>query len=778
MAPPDRLELLVGQVALTGIDFVAVDKPQTTLTVHFLVPPTKLIPRATPFAPNPTTIAIRSRAPDADVTEVAVQTASLVGDQLVVTVVKPIGFAPYTFHIESEYLDPYFNDAHFSFKVHCDSELDCRVDPPECPPDPGVDFPIDYLARDFSSLRNALLAFAAQRHPEWSNRVEADVGMMLLEAMSALGDEHAFYQDRVAREAYLETATQRRSLRRHARLVDYDVDDGTGATTWLDVTVDASATAPIALVPGTVASAIADDRTTIAFEIGAGVRDTRTYWVAPDWNSWLPYFWSDDVTCLPRGSTSIDIAGDRAAALTPSVGLDAVRLLLRVDPPTPDVPQRRCVVTVASFEVENDPLLGQSVTRVHFVEPLEFELDREATTIGRNVVPATAGVTHRQTFTIPAAGDISPGVVERVGPNGTTTFLFSLDGSDTSELVRLAQRDGGVRPEITLEGAAVPWEQRDSFVGAPSAAPDEAVFVLDDGMWRRIVHFDRPEGRIDHYDYASGAGKTIRFGDGALGSTPARGTTFTLAYRLGGGSVGNVAAETIRQLATPIPFVTAITNPMPVVDGRDPETAQTFKQLAPEAFRAVAYRAVKPEDYAEALERLAWVQRAGATFRWTGSWITAFATPDPRQTTKLSAARRADANRQLDAFRQAGREAFVSAPRYADLDLKITVCVEASAYSAHVQVAVMRALVGRNGFFSPDRFTFGTSLRKTNLEAAIQAVSGVRAVEIIEYRRRGWFDWKELTSSYSPGMDTVIRVENDAMHPERGTIELEMEGGA
>ncbi len=778
MAPPDRLELLLGQTALTGIDFVEVDEPQTTLTVHFLVPPTLLTPRATPFAPDPTTLAIRSRAPDADVTEVQVQTAGLVGDVLVVTIVPPVGFANYSLHIESEYVDPYFNDAEFSFKVHCDSELDCRPEPVACDVEPGLDFPVDYMARDFSSLRNALLEFAATRHPEWSNRIEADVGVMLLEAMSALGDEHAFLQDRIAREAYMETATQRRSLRRHARLVDYDVDDGTGATTWLDVSVDAAATGPLALTAGTSVFAIADDRTTIAFEMGMGLRDTTTYWVAADWNVWSPYFWSDDVTCLQRGATSIDVDGDRSVALTPGVGFDAVRLLLRVDPPTPDVPRRRCIVTVGSFEVKSDPLLGRSVTRVHLTEPLPFDLDLSATTIGRNVVPATAGTTHRQVFTIPALGEVSPGVVERVGPNGTTTFLFSLDGSDTSELVRLVQADGHVRAEITLEGAALAWEHRDSFVGSPSAAPDEPVFVLDDGIWRRIVHFDRPGGRIDHYDYAAGAGKTIRFGDGSLGLTPARGTTFTLAYRLGGGTGGNVAAETIRYLTTAIPLVTAITNPMPVVDGRDPESAQTFKQLVPEAFRAVTYRAVRPIDYADALERLDWVQRAGASFRWTGSWVTAFATPDPIKTTVLRPDRRADANRQLDAYRQAGREAFVQAPRYADLDLTVCVCVESTAYRAHVQAAIARVLFGEDGFFSVDRFTFGTPLRRATLEAAIQAVSGVRAVESIQVRRRGWSAWAELGATYTPGMDTVIRVENDVLHPERGTLELVMEGGA
>ena len=85
----------------------------------------------------------------------------------------------------------------------------------------------------------------------------------------------------------------------------------------------------------------------------------------------------------------------------------------------------------------------------------------------------------------------------------------------------------------------------------------------------------------------------------------------------------------------------------------------------------------------------------------------------------------------------------------------------------------------KTGFFSPDNFTFGTPLERSELEAAIQNVPGVRAVEEILIRRRGWFDWRpfcELTFSVAP--DEVIRVQNDRFLPERGSVTLIFEGGA
>ena len=74
-------------------------------------------------------------------------------------------------------------------------------------------------------------------------------------------------------------------------------------------------------------------------------------------------------------------------------------------------------------------------------------------------------------------------------------------------------------------------------------------------------------------------------------------------------------------------------------------------------------------DYAAAAERRPEVQRAAATFRWTGSWHTVFVTPDRfgggggrrRFKTRL--------RRHLERFRMAGYDLEVDAPRYVPLDV-------------------------------------------------------------------------------------------------------------
>ena len=162
-----------------------------------------------------------------------------------------------------------------------------------------------------------------------------------------------------------------------------------------------------------------------------------------------------------------------------------------------------------------------------------------------------------------------------------------------------------------------------------------------------------------------------------------------------------------------------------------------------------------------------------------------FATPDPRGAVTVTPEQRTELTQQLDRFRQAGREAYPADPRYADLDLKIKVCVASSAYPPEVKEAVLAVLLGTAGdaippgFFSADNFTFGTPLIRSHLEAVIQATPGVRAVEAITIRRRGWFDWRLFSELvFEVAVDEVVRVENDPLYPGRGSVRLKMDGGA
>src|SRR5258708_10761149 len=96
---------------------------------------------------------------------------------------------------------------------------------------------IDYLARDYNSFRKALVDLIPAKLPEWTDRSEADFGIVLLELLSYMGDILSYYQDRIANEAFLSTAQDRASVIQHLRLIGYVMAGASAATTKLRLIV-------------------------------------------------------------------------------------------------------------------------------------------------------------------------------------------------------------------------------------------------------------------------------------------------------------------------------------------------------------------------------------------------------------------------------------------------------------------------------------------------------------------------------------------------------------
>lgn len=98
---------------------------------------------------------------------------------------------------------------------------------------------IDYTAKDYLGFREFLLNRKKALLPEWTSEAPGDFGIVLIELFSYMGDILSFYGDRTATEAYLSTATQRRSILALAEMLDYTVTNNVPAT--VDVTFNVSA---------------------------------------------------------------------------------------------------------------------------------------------------------------------------------------------------------------------------------------------------------------------------------------------------------------------------------------------------------------------------------------------------------------------------------------------------------------------------------------------------------------------------------------------------------
>ena len=858
MTGPGRKELLCEQrpppegagVNFTGIDFIHVDPDNhTILSVFFVVEPNDLgaadvqaLDREIDLTADPvefqatitgtedgSVMGIVSHAwvPVADASGATRLALRLVTEEEGDFQIYTLALTDTPADMGPSRLDRFCSELAFSFKQSCDTPFDCRP-VKECPEPELDDYPVDYLARDFESFRQALLAFAAERYPDWDAAVPADFGGMMAELFAALGDEFSYIQDRFQREGYLATLSERRSFNQIARLVDYRLDPGQAAGGLVVVRLYEGQTHPppfgpafIALPAGVRFWAEQEDSPAIPFEAGEDlpgmIAGTPEYTIHSHWTDLPVHVPDPEVPCLPIGAREIfvDSTGLIADTTPPEFipGQEGQywvgrQVLIETRPLEPDAPARRIVVTLDEpVEPFPDLLAGQtSVVRLHWraEDALPFELDQTQAFVSANLVPVRAGLTLSEEFTIGPGDSNRPRTVERGGPHrdGARPAIhrFTMSASVEHGLGWQTLKDdaGAItyRPDAALfeidptepnpdDAVIAEWTVAED--GLSFAETDEAASI-EPGRWAPVARHERSGLPLIHWDYAGNAGYTLRFGDGLFGRQPSMGAVFRARYRTGPGRAGNVPADTIVGTAAPVgmpppihplPAVPAgatitVRNPFAITGGRDPQALDLARRIAPAAYKALVFRAVRDEDYRAQAERLDWVQQAGAVTRWTGAWASTFVSADPDGAFEISDDRFDELQGRLSAVRQVGRCVIAKQPVFVPLDLRIAVCVTPGFAFGEVAGRILKALSpARNGFFHPDRFSFGDPLRRPALETAIACVEGVRSVMGIQLRERGiqdyrLFDFKALEVAHN----RILKVENDPNRPGQGSIRI------
>jgi hypothetical protein len=227
-----------GRPDMNGIDYAEVLDDGVTLLVYFIGKLPKQFQTDQPSLPKYLRIEGGRRIRDIRVLDVDphVEDSPERDDYLIVNLDRTGDFSTYTVRLVGvDGIDPFYDHADFSFAVNCPSDLDCA--PAPCPPPQLVEPEINYLAKDYASFRQLILDRLALIMPDWKERHIPDLGIALVELLAYVGDHLSYYQDAVATEAYLDTARQRISVRRHARLVDYFMHEGCNARAWLCLTI-------------------------------------------------------------------------------------------------------------------------------------------------------------------------------------------------------------------------------------------------------------------------------------------------------------------------------------------------------------------------------------------------------------------------------------------------------------------------------------------------------------------------------------------------------------
>jgi hypothetical protein len=179
------------------------------------------------------------------------------------------------------------------------------------------------------SMLAGLSALPALRN--FTSRVDDDLSIALLDAWAAVLDVLTFYQERIANEGFLRTATERRSLLELARLIGYEPRPGVAASVWLAFTLeDGPGTPPVVTIPArTRASSLpVTEDVPQPFETAADL-DARPEWNAIRVRTTRPQALAADVYYLQGTETGLAPGSRLLVVLS---GANPLRKVVKVEP--------------------------------------------------------------------------------------------------------------------------------------------------------------------------------------------------------------------------------------------------------------------------------------------------------------------------------------------------------------------------------------------------------------------------------------------------------------
>ena len=814
-----RDALFAQRDSFNGVDFVEVLPDQRSLCIHFF--------GEVPDGLTPANVRIEggARIQPLSVLAVRKERAGKEGadDCLHVTLDRQGDFSAYRVCLAGvEGFDARYTCTEFRFRLDCPRDLDCKDKAPCVEPEPPAP-DLNYLAKDYASFRQLMLDRMALSMPNWRERHVPDLGITLVELLAYAADHLSYYQDAVATEAYLDTARQRISVRRHARLVDYLMHEGLNARAWVHVEVSGDAPdidpADLYFITGfdniesysgrLVDPAALQGIPSRRYEVFEPVRAAQA---APlRWreahNEINFYTWGDADCCLAAGTTHATLIDDGRKldlfegdvlifeeVIGPRTGSAA-----DADPAHRHAVRLTKVTPIEDALYENRKLLAiewDAADALPFALCLSARLaSPECRRIGDlsvargNVVLVDHGrsIDHSDVATVGSTvlpGDCAcegsliesqrlPHPLNIVLAHAPVSFADPLGAGAPASIAFVREPRNG-RAQIWLSGEPAEDDPAAGQAGEWTVQPD---LLASGPRDRHVVAEIDDDGRAH-----------LRFGDGRSGLQPSAGMMFDALYRVGNGAAGNVGRGAIAYMVLRHEHWDGINvypvNPLAARGGVAPETTAETRLRAPHAFRARIERAITAEDYAQIAGRHPGVARASARLRWTGSWYEARVAIDPVGSSQAGSALLASVEAMLYPYRRIGHDVAVVPATYVPLEIALHVCV-----APHVTTGAVRAELlgifgnrvradGSLGMFHPDRLDFGTPVHLSHLVAQARAVAGVVSVKVTRLQRLYHEADGEIENGLLPIGDVEIALlDNDPNFPERGMLTLNIGGG-
>ena len=268
-----------------------------------------------------------------------------------------------------------------------------------------------------------------------------------------------------------------------------------------------------------------------------------------------------------------------------------------------------------------------------------------------------------------------------------------------------AATPSGGKTTLSLRVNGLLWNEASSFFRMPADARAFTTRRADDGT------------------------VTVGFGDGIRGRRLPTGIeNVTVQYRTGTGLAGNVARGQISMLLSKPLGVKDAGNPVPASGGADPETRDEARRNAPLTVLTLD-RIVSLQDFTDFARAFAGIGKALATWLWNGEHAMVFITVAASGGAAVDASSELAANllAAIESSRDPGARVQLGTfdARYFNVACKV---LPNPAYvKEHVFAAATAAIATA---FSFDARGFGQAVTRSELEALIQRVNGVDAVDL------------------------------------------------
>jgi hypothetical protein len=768
-----RADILAHPV-LNGIDFVEYERRPLALHPHVLVV-TFLKPLPDPPNSNPdgaygltlpAGLALITILGGTRIVNIRPLEVRLVAPRLEIDVSDEGDFSNYTLALgwslqpdgtyqqQIAQLDPQFSIVSVNFKASCPTDFDCRQ-LQICPPERAVEPVIDYLAKDYASFRRLLIDLIPQLNPAWLERNPSDLGIALLELFAYEGDNLSYFQDAVANEIYLDTARQRASAKKHARLIDYAMHDGRNAWTFVHFKTTSTGTVRLGtkilsritrplrsqtLPPDIVIQEI--DLPSESFSTDPALSQVRVFETTFDLsvsqlnNEIFLHAWGNLECCLPKGTrvaylyVLLPAPGGELQADLPVLNPGDFLLFEEVKGPKTGAaadadPLHRQVVQLESVKPLTDPAYKDRLTAAGELQVFQagdtalplLQVTWRRVDALRFPMCLSAQMPKRDPF---RNVSVARGNMVLADHGRTTQETIGDVKVPADKIFRLTLQDGPLtmqcQPDTVsydLATGRIDSPRTDLTCPVRKAKPAIALLIDFPGITGRLWEpvpdlLSSPESAEQFTVEVGNDGRpTVRFGDDEYGRRPVGATSIRAVYRIGNGVAGNVGAESLAHIVQPtvapgFPAIDIIRNPLAASDGVDAETNEQVRQFAPAEFRAEQFRAVVESDYSAAAKKLAEVAGAVASFRWTGSWYTVFVGIDPRDPddlitepggrTRLVPTFATRVRNFLTTYKLAGYDLEIRSAEYVPLELAFELCVKPDYFRGDVAEAVRLAL--------------------------------------------------------------------------------------